>query len=114
MGKVCILGFINTTPYSSLASLTDYGTQHSIGVPIQVYPLYENAFRAHRNQSLEENDKESAQLYANFAKVAEQNPLAWNFGKPAEAEDTIRTVTKKNRMICYPCELPRERLGAHD
>jgi hypothetical protein len=68
-----------------------------------VYPLYENAFRAHRNQALQENNKESARLYGDFAKVAEKNPLAWNFGKPAATEDTIGTVTKKNRLICSPC-----------
>jgi len=45
-------------------------------------------------------------LYAEFAKVAEQNPLAWNYGK-AETEETIGTVTKRNRMICFPCiDLP--------
>jgi hypothetical protein len=89
--------------------ITDLGTTHSIGLPIHVYPLYENAFRAHRNQTLQENDKESARLYANFAKVAEQNPLAWNYGQPAATEETIQTVSKKNRMICYPCKLHQER-----
>lgn len=80
------------------------GTLHSIGLPIHVYPLYENGFRAHRGQSVQENNKESAELYADFAKVAERNPLAWNYGKPAVTEDDIGTVSKKNRMICYPCK----------
>lgn len=82
----------------------DYGANHSIGLPIHVYPLYENAFRAHRNQSIPENDQESAQIYAEFARVAEQNPLAWNYGQPAATAETIKTVTKRNRMICFPCE----------
>lgn len=81
----------------------DLGTNHSIGLPIHVYPLFENGFRAHRNQSIEANNAESAKLYADFAKVAEQNPLSWNHGQPAATEDQIRTVTKKNRMICFPC-----------
>jgi len=75
-------------------------------LPIHVYPLYENAFRAHRNQSIQENDKESAELYASFAKVAEQNPSAWNYGKPAATAEEIQTVTKKNRLICFPCNYP--------
>ena len=29
----------------------DLGAVHSIGAPIQVYPLFENGFRAHRHQS---------------------------------------------------------------
>lgn len=79
------------------------GTLHSIGLPIHVYPLYENGFRAHRGQSIQENNKESAELYADFAKVAEKNPLAWNYGKPSATQEIIGTVSKKNRMICYPC-----------
>ncbi|KIW33349.1 uncharacterized protein PV07_00206 [Cladophialophora immunda] len=77
---------------------------YAIGAPIQVYPLYENAFRAHRGQSVQENHKESARLYAEFAQVAKGNPLAWNYGK-AESEETIGTVTKRNRMICFPYPL---------
>jgi len=74
-----------------------------VGLPIHVYPLYENAFRAHRGQSIQENNQESAELYAEFAKVAEKNPLAWNYGQPAATKEVIGTVSKKNRMICFPC-----------
>jgi hypothetical protein len=42
---------------------------------------------------------ESANLYAAFAKVAEGNPLAWNYGKPARTEESIGSVSKKNRLI---------------
>ena len=79
------------------------GTRHSIGLPLHIYPLYENALRAHRNQSIQDNDVESAHLYASFAKVAEQNPLACSYGQPAATAKTISSVTKTNRMICFPC-----------
>ncbi|KAF2084822.1 hypothetical protein K490DRAFT_75612 [Saccharata proteae CBS 121410] len=81
------------------------GGRHSIGAPIHIYPLYENGFRSHWGQSIEENNSESAELYAEFAKVAEQNSMAWNHGKPAETADSIGTVSKRNRMICYPYPL---------
>jgi hypothetical protein len=84
---------------------TDLGAVHNIGAPIHVYPLYENGFRAHRGQSLEENNQESAELYAEFAQVAESNPLAWNHGSPADTADKIGTITAKNRMICLPCKI---------
>lgn len=83
----------------------DLGAVHSIGAPIHVYPLYENAFRAHRGQSIQQNNTESAKLYGHFAEVAEENPLAWNYGKKSENEKSIGTITKKNRMICFPCKL---------
>lgn len=81
------------------------GARHSIGNPIHIYPLYENAFRAHRGQSLAENHAESAKLYADFARVAEANEFAWNFGKKAETEGTIGTVGGRNRLICFPYPL---------
>ena len=84
-------------------STLDLGAVHSIGAPIHVYPLYENAFRAHRGQSIRDNHTESAKLYASFAKVAERNEFAWSYGK-AETEESIGTITKRNRMICFPCE----------
>jgi len=83
----------------------DLGATHSIGAPIHVYPLYENALRAHKRQSLKENNEESATLYAQFAAVAAQNQLAWNYGKPAPTAKEIGTVTKKNRVICSPYPL---------
>lgn len=84
---------------------TDTGAKHEIGLPIHVYPLYENATRAHRGQTLKENHEESAQLYADFAKVGEKNTASWNFGKPPKTKEDIATVSKKNRMICFPYPL---------
>jgi hypothetical protein len=79
------------------------GAKHTIGAPIQVYPLFENGLRAQRGQSLEDNNTESAKLYAEFAQVANKNPLAWSFPRTAETEDTIGRISSKNRMICSPC-----------
>jgi len=84
---------------------TDLGATHSIGAPIQVYPLYENAFRAHHAQSIQENNMESAELYGHFSQVASHHEYAWNQGKPADTAESIGTVTKKNRMICFPYPL---------
>jgi hypothetical protein len=80
----------------------DLGAIHDIGAPIHVYPLFENGFRAHRHQTIKDNNSESAKLYSDFAKVAETNKYAWNYGKAA-TQDFIGTVSKKNRMICFPC-----------
>lgn len=82
----------------------DIGGLHSVGAPIHIYPLYENGFRAHRGQSIKDNHDESTALYADFSKVAASNPYAWNYGKEAETAQSIGTVSKKNRMICFPCK----------
>lgn len=85
----------------------DVGGIHSIGSPIHVYPLYENGFRAHRNQSIKENNQESAEMYAQFSQVAAQHQYSWAYGKPAHTAEDIGTVSEKNRMICFPCMYSR-------
>lgn len=44
-------------------------------------------------------------MYAEFAKVAESNEYAWSYGTTTETAESIGSVTKRNRMICLPCEL---------
>lgn len=75
-----------------------------------MYPLYENAFRAQRGQSLKANHEESATLYAEFSKVAEKNKYAWSQGR-SDSEEVIGKVGPKNRMICYPCKILNPTLG---
>ncbi|KAL5113138.1 hypothetical protein ACEQ8H_008997 [Pleosporales sp. CAS-2024a] len=89
---------------SSTHAATDVGAVHQIGAPIHVYPLYENAFRAHRGQSIQANHDESAKLYAAFSKVAHDNEFAWNHGRHHD-ETAIGTIGPQNRMICYPYPL---------
>ncbi|ESZ91130.1 thiolase [Sclerotinia borealis F-4128] len=81
-------------------------TIHDISLPIQIYPLYENAFRAHRHQTPLENNTESAKLYAQFADVAASNEYAWNREQAKNLnEESIGKVGKGNRMICWPYPL---------
>ncbi len=83
--------------------LVGIGALHSIGLPVHVYPLYENGFRAHRGQPIKENNAESARLYADFAKISKSNEFSWNYNQQAPTEEEIGTVTSRNRMICFPC-----------
>ncbi|KAL4768971.1 hypothetical protein BDW60DRAFT_225409 [Aspergillus nidulans var. acristatus] len=83
----------------------DLGSRHFLGAPIQVYPLYEAAFRAHNKQTLSENHKESAELYAEFAQIAAKLPFSWSYDQKPETAESIGTVTKRNRMICSPYPL---------
>jgi hypothetical protein len=75
-----------------------------MGLPIHVYPLYENGRRAHRRQSAIENSMESAKMYAAFDKISIENEYSWNYqGSPKSAEQ-IGLPSKRNRMICDPCK----------
>ncbi|RMD40494.1 hypothetical protein DV735_g4635, partial [Chaetothyriales sp. CBS 134920] len=87
------------------------GAAHDIGVPIHVYPLYENAFRAHRRQTIKENNDESARLYADFAKVAEKQKYSWNYGKePANPllMNAFNTVNLAGAVLLTSTEYARE------
>ncbi|KAF4945262.1 hypothetical protein FGADI_12082 [Fusarium gaditjirri] len=87
---------------SDPALLKDVGASHSIGMPIQVYPLYENAYRKHNQQTFHENHHESATLYAEFDRVACEHPISWRAGETPRNVDAIKTISKQNRMICMP------------
>lgn len=98
------------TPLSADAKLSnprmfvsDLAWRHGLIMPIKIYPLYENGFRAALGQTLTQGQQQSAEIYADFSRVAAHNPAAWN-PTPLEPRE-ILTVTPRNRMICHPYPL---------
>jgi acetyl-CoA C-acetyltransferase len=74
--------------------------RHHAQMPTNVYPLFENALRAHRGWSIARHRAHLAALCARLAAVARDNPYAWfRDGKSAEE---IATVGASNRMIAFP------------
>ncbi|KAG5992535.1 hypothetical protein E4U54_003616 [Claviceps lovelessii] len=86
-------------------SILNHGphTLHSMGLPIHIYPLYENSRRAHIGQSAHQNDAESATMYAAFDRIGSENEYSWNYKQPPKTAEQIRTPSVRNRMICDPC-----------
>lgn len=76
-----------------------------MGLPIHVYPLYENGRRAHLHQTAQQNNQESATMYASFDEIGSKNPYSWNYGEKPKPAEFIGSVSKRNRIICDPCEL---------
>jgi acetyl-CoA C-acetyltransferase len=72
----------------------------SIRQPIQLYPIFENAIRFARGESIEDHLRRISEMWAGFSKVAGTNPHAW-LKDPVDAE-TIRTPSPSNRMISFP------------
>jgi acetyl-CoA C-acetyltransferase len=74
--------------------------RHGANAPLRIYPLFENAIRAHKGRSIADHQQRLAALCARLAQVARDNPFAWfRDGKTAEE---IGTVTLENRMVCFP------------
>src|SRR5439155_19221464 len=74
--------------------------RHGAAMPIQVYPLLENALRAANGLRIEEQRVRLGRQCARFSEIAAQNPYSW-FAERKSAEE-ISTVTRENRMIGFP------------
>lgn len=82
-------------PFSS-----DWEAKHGLRLPIQSFPMLENAVRTARGRSADEQIRLAASLLHKNARVASKNPNAWF--QDAPTVDEIATVDADNRMISYP------------
>ena len=73
---------------------------HGARAAIYMYPLFENAIRAHSGHSLTEHQRAMGQLLARFAKVAAGNPLADR--RDGFDGDRIARLAPDNPYIAYP------------
>ena len=73
---------------------------HGLGMPVNTYPMFENALRARDGRSLEAHQRRLGRLFAPFTKVAAANPDAW-FPTERSPEELV-AVGPNNRMISYP------------
>jgi acetyl-CoA C-acetyltransferase len=69
-------------------------------LPVQLYPLFEQAHRIELGRSLEDHLMVMSELWARFSEVAAGNPHAWI--QQAFTAEEIRTPSPSNRMIGFP------------
>lgn len=74
--------------------------EQGLTLPVEVYPIFENARRARLGWTLDEQRRRLGQLWANFAAVAATNPYAWISDSPSA--ETISTPSAQNRMVAFP------------
>lgn len=87
-------------PSDDRTPLTETEYSQGLRLPIEVYPLFENARRARLGWSLDDQRAHLGRLWSNFSTVATTNPYAWmpEYHSPEE----ITTPTGANRMVSYP------------
>ena len=68
--------------------------------PIHVYPIFENAIRHARGETLDAHVRRVSELWAGFSQVAAGNPHAW-ITEPKSAEE-IREPSAGNRPVSLP------------
>jgi acetyl-CoA C-acetyltransferase len=78
----------------------DLERRHGLLLPVQTYPLFENALRAEAGRSIEEHQRVVSGIMARYADVAARNPFAW-FPESRTAEE-IRTISDQNRWVYFP------------
>ena len=67
---------------------------------IQIYPMYDNAIRQARGESIDQHAGRVSALWSRFNDVAQRNPNAWVQHNMTAEE--IRTPSKTNRRISFP------------
>ncbi len=80
--------------------VNDLEARHGMRLPVEVYPLFENALRARAGESIAEHQRKVGALMARFTRVAARNPHAW-FREERTPEELI-TVGPDNRMVGFP------------
>ena len=77
-----------------------YELERGVVMPVQVYPMFETALRAHRGETFATHQVRTSELWARFSQVASHNPYAWV--RDAKTAEEIRTPSASNRMIGTP------------
>lgn len=75
-------------------------TDLGIFMPVQVYPMFEQARRHHLGRTMDEHLPHLGALWSRFSEVAAKNPHAW-IQEPMTADEIV-TPTPDNRMIGLP------------
>ena len=84
-----------TTP-----GLSEIERRRGLGIPVEIYPLFENALRAASGRSAGEHRAMIADLWSRFSAVSTTNPHAWSPGYRTGAE--IANATAENRIVAWP------------
>ncbi len=69
-------------------------------MPVQVYPMFDVALRAHLGLSVDEHRRRLGALWSGFSAVAATNPHAW-IRSEFTAEE-VATPSPSNRMVGFP------------
>jgi acetyl-CoA C-acetyltransferase len=73
---------------------------HGATIPTRIYPLFENALRAHYGRGIDEHQQIIGEMMSTFSAVAAKNEHAWF--REARTGDEIARPTDVNRYISFP------------
>lgn len=74
--------------------------ERGIAQPIEMYPIFENAIRYARGETLRSHIARVSELWAGFSRVAADNPHAWM--RAAKTAEEVRAPSDVNRPVSFP------------
>jgi acetyl-CoA C-acetyltransferase len=74
--------------------------RHNLRAAISFYPLFENAIRGARGRSIDQHMQAMGKLFARFAAVAAENPLATR--RQGYTAERLASVDADNRWVGFP------------
>lgn len=74
--------------------------ERGLSMPINLYPVFESAFRASRGETMDAHRDRLAAMWEKFNQAAVANPYAW-VRTPMTAEE-IRDPSPANRLVGFP------------
>ncbi len=74
--------------------------ERGLRMPINLYPVFESAFRASRDETIDAHRDRLAAFWERFNQTSLDNPYGW-VRKPMSAAD-IRNPSAENRMVGFP------------
>jgi acetyl-CoA C-acetyltransferase len=80
--------------------LTHTEMVRGLPMPVQQYSIIENATRSAAGMGIGEHRRQVAEMWADFSRVAADNPVAWNRQRLSATE--ISSVTPRNKMLAFP------------
>ncbi|MCC5872838.1 MAG: acetyl-CoA acetyltransferase [Gammaproteobacteria bacterium] len=80
--------------------VNDHEQARGLKMPIQFYPMFENALRHSLGLSIDDHLIRISELWSRFSEVAAGNPNAWM--RDAVPAEEIRTPSASNRPVSFP------------
>ena len=74
--------------------------KYGLMLPINIYPLFENALRFHENLSIDKHREELGEFCARLSSIASRNRFSWF--PTSKTVNEITQITKSNPMISFP------------
>ncbi len=90
----------NTNLFKHQYDIHPMAAKYGLVVPLQVYPLYENAATAAWGQSPAEARAETAAIWSSMSAIAAKNPHAW--GQRTLTPGEIAQPGAANRLVAWP------------